>query len=330
MATETPLKTDAAGEEPARALVVPPRREFVPYTFTGAISPMALYFDSAAFDQAQRTAVMFSKAAIVPAFFRDKPADCFLVLVQAARWGMDPFAVFSHVYMGPGGKLGYEGKLVGALINADPNVVGMLKPTYFGEKGTPGFGVVLSARLRNESEDRIVRGTVGEWATKNEKWTSIPDQMLVYRGSRDWARRHLPHVLLGVRTREELEGVIDVEEQDDGSFAVPPSPPPPPTPAARLDAVTEKLKAEKAKEPATILEGQLKKSLEMMKPHPAAVQEQREQRERVAAKAKLEANGQLCLHHESKQLSTGEVVCAKCDTVLFEKPAAEREPGEEG
>jgi hypothetical protein len=41
--------------------------------------------------------------------------------------------------------------------------------------------------------------------TSNSLWTKQPDQQLVYAGTRVWARRHAPEVMLGVYAPEEFD-----------------------------------------------------------------------------------------------------------------------------
>lgn len=140
-------------------------------------------------------------------------ANCFLVVNQAVRWSMDPFAVAQHVFVTKG-RVGYEGKLVAAVINSHPNLAKRLSYTFTGEAGTPGRGVVVSGRVKGDAEDRTIDGTIKAWKTDNDSWAKIPDQMLTYRGAREWARRWMPEAILGVYAEEELShSEIDVTRE---------------------------------------------------------------------------------------------------------------------
>lgn len=224
MASET--KNPSGNGETAAA--VQPETALVPKQETAPVrkfdydpdDPVALYMDTSVFDQLQRVAKMMSVAEAVPAHLRGKIADCFLVAAQAFRWRMDPFAVAQHTFVLQG-KLGYEGKLVAAVINSHKNIEKRLKPTYSGE-GT-NRKVVMSARLKGEDEDRTIEGTVGQWATNNENWKKDPDQMLAYRGSRAWARRHAPEILLGVSSEEEIKETVELQQTGPGTYAAPPA-----------------------------------------------------------------------------------------------------------
>jgi hypothetical protein len=205
-----------------------------------ADDPVSLYMNTGIFDQLQRVAKMMAKANLVPAHLRgdEKIADCFLVAAQAFRWRMDPFSVAQHTFVTQG-KLGYEGKLIAGLINASGRLETNLKPIYSGKVGSPERAVQIIGRIRGEAEDRTIEGTVAGWKTTNEKWQSMPDQMLFYRGAREWARRHMPEVMLGISAEEE---VVEMERSPSGTFEATPARP-------ALTALTERLTAETAQAP---------------------------------------------------------------------------------
>ncbi len=178
-----------------------------------ADDPISLYMDTGIFEQLQRVAKMMAQANLVPAHLRggpDKVADCFLVAAQAFRWRMDPFSVAQHTFV-TSGKLGYEGKLIAGLINASGRLETNLKPVYSGTVAGNDRKVTIVGRIRGEAEDRVIDGTVGQWKTSNEKWQTMPDQMLFYRGAREWARRHMPEVMLGISADEEIIETTAIE-----------------------------------------------------------------------------------------------------------------------
>jgi hypothetical protein len=183
---------------------------------------VGLYMNTGVFTQLQRVANLMASSNLAPAHLRKQVADCFLVAAQAFRWGMDPFSVAQHTFV-LSGKLGYEGKLIAAVVNTHPKIERKLDYVYQGEG--QNRTVIVSARLRGEEKDRIISGTVKLWATDNKKWLEMPDQMLAYRGAREWARRHMPEAVLGIQAEEELTEI-----------AVPRTPKP-----RSLDALTESI-----------------------------------------------------------------------------------------
>jgi hypothetical protein len=167
--------------------------------------PVSLYMQTNVFEQLQRVAKLISSSGSIPAHLKDNVSDCFLVAAQAFRWGMDPFAVAQSCYV-LSGKLGYEGKLIAAVVNANSQLAKKLNYEYSGsgkQRQVRVFGT-----LKGEVEPREVLGTVEGWATGNKQWVTMTDQMLSYRGAREWARRHMPEAVLGVYAEEELPEVV--------------------------------------------------------------------------------------------------------------------------
>jgi hypothetical protein len=161
-------------------------------------------------------------------------SNCFLVVNQAVRWGLDPFAVAQSVAV-VHGKLCYEGKLVAAVLDAK---IGLRLHHHF--VGTPGnddyriylsdrpFDTEISVAVEGVAKSgpisdfvkpgfrhpaaRLFDGSVGEWKTTgaNTPWSpKNQPRMLVYRGTRDWTRIYEPAIMLGVYTPDEM---MDLEE----------------------------------------------------------------------------------------------------------------------
>lgn len=199
--------TDAAPATGKEVAVAP--RTVIPVTFAKN-DARAMYLDTGVFEQLQRVAMALSKSALVPAHLREKPADCLLVTAQAMRWNADPLVVAQHSYVTPQGRLGYEGKLAAAVVNASLDEE--LSYEYSNVGGDRK--VVVSGKFGGKV--RTVEGFASKWKTTNKQWTDDPDQMLAYRGARHWARRHMPHLLLGVQAGPEdaqPDEMIDITNQ---------------------------------------------------------------------------------------------------------------------
>jgi len=159
---------------------------------------------------------IMAKANLVPDHLRGKPGDCLLIVMQAQRWGMDAVSVAQCTSV-VHGKLCYEGKLVAAALYAMGAVEGRLE--YDIQGSGQGASITVTATPRGGRGPQSVRGTVKDWRTytKNKDgkqvenaWDKIPEDMLVYRGTRQWARRYAPEALLGVYTPDEIEPTADV------------------------------------------------------------------------------------------------------------------------
>lgn len=149
-------------------------------------------------------AKMMSGSKLVPAPLQNAPADCLLVIEQALRWGMSPFAAAQSVSV-ISGKLMFEGKLVAAVVNANGNLEDRLAYEYEGEGDMRK--ITVSARIKGEKEFRHVAVVLKDAKTNNKVWSTQPDQQLMYHGARVWARRHMPELMLGVYSPEEFEAV---------------------------------------------------------------------------------------------------------------------------
>lgn len=201
--------------------------------FIEVIDPIPI-LDSGRFDGMQRVASLMARSTLTPNCLRmsamvdedgepvrddrNRPimqslpyenilANCFLVVNQSVRWGLDPFAVAQCVSV-VGGKLCYEGKLVAGVLDAK---LGIELSYAYNDKTGDALGVIVSGRLGKRGEVKTVEGTVGDWKTvrKGSPWAYPGNhrRMLAYRGAREWARIHKPSIMLGVYTDDEMESL---------------------------------------------------------------------------------------------------------------------------
>ncbi len=157
--------------------------------------------------EALELANVMSAANLIPEHLRGKPGDCLLIVMQAQRWGMDAVSVAQATSV-VRGKLCYEGKLVAAALYAMGAIDGRLRYEFSGSGDARRVKVIGTPRGTKVEQE--VEGTVADWRTDNGNWKKQPDDMLVYRGTRQWARRYAPEALLGVYTPDEIESAPDV------------------------------------------------------------------------------------------------------------------------
>lgn len=161
--------------------------------------------------------VMSQGKATVPAHLSGKPADCLAIALQAAQWGMNPYAVAQKTHL-VNGTLGYEAQLVNAVITSSTAVQGRFKYEYGGdwEKFKPGaanasnergLSVRVGAVLRGETEITWGEPLYMEYVTTRNSplWKTAPKQQLAYLAVKYWARLYCPDVILGVYTPDEFE-----------------------------------------------------------------------------------------------------------------------------
>ena len=175
--------------------------------------------------------VMAKGRATVPAHLAGSPADCMAVALQAAQWGMNPYAVAQKTHI-INGTLGYEAQLVNAVINSMAPTKDRIHYDWFGpwekvigkfvektsQKGTkyiaPGWsladeagcGIRVWATMKGEDEPRVLELLLSQAQVRNSTlWASDPKQQLAYLAVKRWARLYCPDVILGVYTPDEFE-----------------------------------------------------------------------------------------------------------------------------
>ena len=187
--------------------------------------PLAFMMDSARFEHMQRISSSMAASVFLPEHLRGRKnngqfepyppmtvaANCFRVLNQAMRWGVDPFAVADETFV-TGGKLGYQGKLITAIVNSRAGLQGRLRYEFSGEG--PARKVKILGHFKGMPAPVDVELTVKEGIAASDKgkgpnpmWLRDPDQKLVYSGVVKWARRHCPEVIMGVLTEEDIDAI---------------------------------------------------------------------------------------------------------------------------
>ncbi len=203
------------------------------------VGGQALTLNSAHLSNMMAVAKMMSTGrSTVPQHLRGNEGDCLAITMQAARWGMDPFAVASKTHL-VSGTLGYEAQLVASVVNSSnitkdrmhfewfgawEKIVGKFKTVEsktkkdddgnfkkyivpaWDPKDEEGLGVKVWATLRGESEPRELTLLMSQARTRNSTlWTEDPKQQIAYLAQKRWARLYAPDVLLGVYTPDELD-----------------------------------------------------------------------------------------------------------------------------
>jgi hypothetical protein len=205
------------------------------------VGTAAAIFSPEGINQLVRFAELMAQSRVtVPAHLAGKPADCMAVAMQAAQWGMNPFAVAQKTHV-INGALGYEAQLVNAAITAMAPTKDRVHFEWFGpwenvigkfiektnDKGKKylaagwsatdekGCGVKVWATLKGESEPRVLDLLLTQAQVRNSTlWGSDPKQQLAYLGVKRWARLYCPDVILGVYTPDELQETTLRVERD--------------------------------------------------------------------------------------------------------------------
>ena len=142
--------------------------------------------------------------------------------MQAAQWGMNPFAVAQKTHV-VNGTLGYEAQLVNAVVSSSNLLATRLNYKWDGDWSkvsgktdkSPSLTVTVWATLKGESEPRTLTISMAQAGVRNSPlWEQDPRQQLAYLCVKRWARLHAPDVLLGVYTPDELQEAAPRVERD--------------------------------------------------------------------------------------------------------------------
>lgn len=187
------------------------------------VGTAAAIFSPEGLNQLVRFAELMAESkATVPAHLAGKPSDCLAVTMQAAQWGMNPFAVAQKTHV-VNGALGYEAQLVNAVVSSSNLLATRLNYQWDGDWSkvsgktdrSPNLTVTVWATLKGEDEPRKLTISMAQAGVRNSPlWEQDPRQQLAYLCTKRWARLHAPDVLLGVYTPDELAEITPRPERD--------------------------------------------------------------------------------------------------------------------
>jgi len=179
---------------------------------------VSTWLSPSSFEAAEKIAALMGKCGTLPAHLAGKPADCFRIVVQAAKWGMDPFQVAECTSL-VHGRMCYEGKLIASILHSMNALEGRLEYQVDGEGQRSK--ITISGRPKGAKKECVLVGTVEQWRTHTtnkegraipNNWDRDPHSMLVYRGTRQWARLYAPGAIMGIYTPDEFDQTVDVTE----------------------------------------------------------------------------------------------------------------------
>lgn len=192
----------------------------------GSNLALRIIFDDGLYNRAKQIANLLANGTgTTPKHLLGQPAACFNVVVNALTWKLSPFAVAMETYETPGGKIGYQGALVQAILERSGRFVGGIKFKHYGDweklKGTfkivksdrgkdmpqatwtremvKGIGVEVIGQVKGEVEPRSLKFDLDTAFPLNSTlWATRPHQQICYTAVRAFARVCAPSVLLGI------------------------------------------------------------------------------------------------------------------------------------
>lgn len=176
--------------------------------------------------QAMEIAKMMSVSGVaVPIGLRNNPGACLGVAMKAWNWGMEPYSVAAKVYVVKNKHgsetLAYEGQLVHAVVNTRAPLSQRLRTTYSGQG--EAMICIVTGFIKGEEEPFIYETPpMANIPVKNSPlWKSDAKQQLGYFAVRAWARRHVPEVIMGVYTPEEIDETVQHRGPDNAKDVTP-------------------------------------------------------------------------------------------------------------
>ncbi|MEP6826966.1 MAG: recombinase RecT [Aestuariivirga sp.] len=189
---------------------------------------LAILFNDKLYDRVKQLAGVMAKAeGFTPKHLIGKSEACFAVITRAITWKLDPQAVAQSTYQTPNGNIGYEGKLVQAILENSGHIEGGVKYEMIGDwdkingnfeikdsaKGfkypvpkwtreqakAGGAGVIVSAQVKGEAEPRTLKFMLETCFPLNSTlWATRPDHQIKYTACRAFANTVTPGIFMGI------------------------------------------------------------------------------------------------------------------------------------
>lgn len=190
--------------------------------------------------------MMAGAEGFVPAHLKGKPEACFAVITYALTWRLNPYAVAQATYQTPGGRVGYEGKLIIAILERSGHFEGPIDFEHVGDwsavlkakakvaqsprGGTynvPGWdepaewvadkpGVRVSALVKGEVERRSLVLYLHQCQPRNSTlWATDPQTQICYTAARRFASLRAPSIIMGVPFEDDgSEGMVEINPEE--------------------------------------------------------------------------------------------------------------------
>lgn len=198
-------------------------------------SPMAaIMLDERLFNRATQMAQMMAKAkGFVPPHLAGSTEGCFAVVTRALTWRLDPFAVMQSTFATPAGQVGYEAKLVQAILERSGQLEGGIEREYYGDwtkiqgkfefatsqKGNKytkpawkdadenGVGIIIRAQVKGRSKMDEMHFDLRQAQPRNSTlWATDPKTQIYYAAVRRFASTTMPSLIMGVPFEDDVGG----------------------------------------------------------------------------------------------------------------------------
>ena len=183
----------------------------------------------ALFEHTWRVAKAYASSGLVPKHLQGEPESCLVALDMARVLNENPLVVLQNIFF-INNRAGWYTQYLISRANKSGELKGRINWRTEGEGKS--LTVTAFATLADTGEE--ISATVSmemaekeEW-TRNKKYASMPEHMLKWRSAAFLVRLHIPDVMFGLPTADELEDMKfagTLEEDEHGTYG--PAPPRP-------------------------------------------------------------------------------------------------------
>lgn len=165
--------------------------------------------------QFMEVAKLFAASELVPATYRNKPANCLIAADIANRLGVSTIAVMQNLFP-INGRISWSSQFIIAMINT----CGRFESLKFEMSGV-GDSAQCVAHSRTKEGVAVIGPTVtiamakkeGWFGKSGSKWQTMPEIMLQYRAASFFGKLHCPELLFGMMSQEECEDIPPPPQQ---------------------------------------------------------------------------------------------------------------------
>lgn len=174
-----------------------------------------VFMDGNSFAVAMQISDVLAKSDIIPAQFKDKPANCLIALEMANRLAISPMQVMQNLYIVHGNPA-WSSKFLIACINSCGRFTQLQYEFRNDEKGLAcrawAFEKATGEKLCGSWVTMQMAQAEGWTSKSGSKWVTMPEQMLRYRSATFFQRTYCPEILFGMQTQDEVEDIAVAEE----------------------------------------------------------------------------------------------------------------------
>lgn len=169
------------------------------------------------FAQAMMMAETLSKSDIIPADYKNKPANCLIAIELSNRMRVSPILVMQNMHV-ICGRPSWSSPFVIACINTCGKYEGGLH-FKMDETKTKCVAFAVEKATGKECYGTTITMEMAAaegWINKNNsKWRTMPEQMLKYRAASFFGRLYCPELLNGMLSEEEASEIPPLHTEEE-------------------------------------------------------------------------------------------------------------------